>query len=83
MSDVAVGSNVVYLSESGREWPAVVTAIHPNGHKNPKGVTLPCVSLEFRNERNRLVRKKEVLPFGWAYWCSQTNFYRQVWKLIT
>lgn len=77
------GERIIYISESGREWSAVATATHDNGYKNPNGKTLPLVDLEFRNERGKLVRKHKVLPFGWAYWCTQQNFYSQVWKPIT
>lgn len=77
-----VGQSVTYVSESGREWEALVTATHDNGYKNPKGNTLPLVCLEFRNERGKLIRKHRVLPYGWAYWCPPSNR-GQVWKLKT
>lgn len=83
---VAVGSSewlgvtVTYVSKTGREWDAVIVSTHENGHKNPKGETLPLACLEFRNERGKIVRKHQVLPMGWAYWCTPQVNETMVWK---
>lgn len=67
MIEVQVGEAVTYISASGRQWKAVVTTIPENPWH---GFTdLPTVSLQFRNERNKLVRKVRVLP--------QTERYRR------
>jgi len=57
-----VGTAVVYVSASGKEYEATVTGIPENpGHA---GTAEPTVSLEFRDERGKLVRKKRVIPTG-------------------
>lgn len=66
-----VGKEVVYVSGSGREYKSVITAI-PSRPMHGKH-HLPTVSLEFRDERNKLVRKERVLPDGIGY-------KRKIWK---
>ena len=66
-----VGKEVRYFSGSGREYVATVDAIPKNpGHGYSP---LPTVSLSFRNERNKLVRKARVVP-------EEQNRKRQVWR---
>jgi hypothetical protein len=66
------GVDVEYVSESGRRYRATVELIPVNpGHE---GTRLPTVSLSFRNDQGKLVRKARVLPAGV---CSKD---RQVWR---
>lgn len=59
---VKVGDEIIYISESGRKYDAVVTDIPDRPwHDNSR---LPTVSLEFRDLRNKLIRKDRVLPQG-------------------
>lgn len=76
-----LGAVVTYVSQTGKEWDAIITSTHENGYKNPNGKTLPMACLEFRNERGKIVRKHKVLPWGWAYWCAPQHSGRDmVWK---
>lgn len=71
MSAKWIGKCVTYVSRSGHEYKATVTAIpiHPkHGY-----IDFPTVSLEFRNQRGKLVRKPSVLP-------HHDNTIRCVWK---
>ena len=55
-----IGKKVSYTSGSGKVYEATVTAIPDNpGHGCTSELT---VSLEFRDERGKLVRKSRVLP---------------------
>lgn len=68
-----VGKEIVYISRSGRKYDAVITAIPENpGHAC---CDLPTVSLEFRDERGKLVRKGRVLPV------AASSFGTKAWKL--
>ena len=54
-----IGKKVKYWSRSGKVYEALITDLPINPyHKN----CLPTVSLEFRDERGKLVRKDRVLP---------------------
>lgn len=55
-----IGKRVIYTSGSGKEYEAFVTMIpsRPEHAYSP----LPTVSLEFRDNRNKLVRKERVIP---------------------
>lgn len=67
-----VGSTVLYVSSSGKEYDALVVGIPINpGHA---GSGDPTVSLEFRDERGKRVYKDRVLPIGIV------SGKRQVWK---
>jgi len=59
-----IGKTVTYVSGSGKRWTAVITAIPENAyHAEGSGYGgLPTVSLEFRNERGKLIRRPAVLP---------------------
>ena len=55
-----IGKEAIYRSASGIEYLAVITNIPINPeHKN---TCFPTVSLEFRNQNNKLMRKERVLP---------------------
>jgi len=56
-----IGKEVQYKSRSGKGYKAVITNIPVNPWHGEK-VSLPTVSLEFRDERGKLVRKERVLP---------------------
>ena len=72
MSTSLVGRNVLYVSGSGKVYGAIVVGIPENpGHAC---VPDPTVSLEFRDERGKLIRKERVLPEG------ASNRKRQIWK---
>lgn len=56
-----VGDRVVYTSASGHRYDGTVDAIPNNpGHAY---TPFPTVSLSFRDERNKLIRKSRVLPW--------------------
>ncbi len=67
-----VGTTVLYVSSSGKEYEAKVVGIP----QNPKHACCPdpTVSLEFRDEIGRLVHKARVLPL------EASIGKRQVWK---
>lgn len=56
-----VGKTVIYISESSKEYEALITEIppYPEHGYSP----YPIVSLEFRDSRNKLVRKERVCPY--------------------
>lgn len=72
MSASIIGSQVLYVSSSGKEYVATVVGIpeHP-GHRCTSDFT---ITLEFRDERGKLVRKVRVLPEG------VSSIKRQIWK---
>lgn len=67
-----IGKKVTYISGSGQRYEATVFAIpeKPEHGYSP----LPTVSLEFRDERGKLVRKERVIPA-----CS--TFARRVYEI--
>lgn len=69
---IEIGASVVYVSGSGKTYDAKVTEIP----ENPWHASCPepTVSLEFRDERGKLVRIERVLPEEVA------SRKRQVWK---
>ena len=67
-----VGKEIIYCSGSGNEYSATITNIPIN--PGYKGSCLPTVSLAFRDERGKLIRKSRVLPRQ----VSTTK--RQTWK---
>jgi hypothetical protein len=72
MSASLVGSNVLYVSGSGKVYEATVVGIPENpGHACSPD---PTVSLEFRDERGKLIRIARVLPK------EASNTKRQIWK---
>lgn len=56
-----VGATVIYVSMSGRAYDALVEALPENPWH--AWTTLPTVTLSFRDERRKLVRKSRVMPF--------------------
>lgn len=68
---IARGTAVCYVSGSGKTYDATVTAVP----ENPWHASCPepTVSLEFRDERGKLVRRERVLPEG------ASHNRRQVW----
>lgn len=72
MSAFLVGSKVIYVSDSGKEYEAAVVQVPENpGHGCTPDLTL---ALEFRDDRGKLVRKERVLPEG------ASSVKRQIWK---
>lgn len=72
MSASLVGSKVIYVSDSGKEYEAVVVQIPENpGHACTQDLT---IGLEFRDDRGKIVRKERVLPDG------ASSVKRQIWK---
>ena len=55
-----IGMQVIYKSRSGIEYPAKITGIPENPWH--QGTEFLTVSLEFRDKRNKLVRKNRILP---------------------
>lgn len=55
-----IGKEVVYTSASFKKYKAIIVGISDN----PKNeyTDLPTVSLEFRDEKNKLVKKNRVIP---------------------
>lgn len=67
-----VGTTVLYVSSSGKEYEATVVGIPENpGHACCSD---PTVSLEFKDERGKRVYKARVLPL------EASSIKRQVWK---
>ena len=60
LSKIKIGDQVIYVSRSGKKYVATVTGIPENPWH--AYTPLPTVSLSFRNERNKLVRKTRVIP---------------------
>ena len=65
---IPVGTVVTYISSSKKEYDATVDAI-PENPWHAYSI-LPTVSLSFRDERGKLVRKRRVCPYepekGWT-----------------
>jgi hypothetical protein len=69
-----IGKTVRYISKSGKSYEATIIKIPVNPyHQNSK---YPTVSLEFRNEIGKLVRKERVLPIDVSIHKTQ------VWVII-
>lgn len=67
-----IGREIKYISSSGKEYIAIVTAIPENpihGYTN-----LPSVSLVFKDNRGKYIKKSIVCPFQ-EIWMTT-----QVWK---
>jgi hypothetical protein len=61
LSHGLVGTTVVYVSTSGHAYDAFVEALPENPwHAWTK---LPTITLTFRDERGKLVRRSRVTPF--------------------
>jgi hypothetical protein len=73
--DELVGTTVRYISESGKTYNALVTAIPKNPGHGPG--RLPTISLEFRDERNKLVRKQRVTPDS-GEWPGNRQVYQKL-----
>ena len=55
-----VGKEITYTSGSGKRYKATIDAIPQR--PDHKYTDLPTVSLSFRDERNKLIRKERVIP---------------------
>jgi len=66
-----VGKDVTYVSRAGRKYKATITGIPENPFHGD--TDKPTVSLEFRDDRGKLVRKNRVLPG------DDDRFIRCVW----
>jgi len=76
MFDTLIGKHVIYVSASKKEYVAKIVAIPPNpGHKY---TCFPTVSLEFRDERGKLVRKERVVP---EYAENPLYTDNQIWRI--
>jgi len=72
IAKISIGAEVSYTSASGKTYLAVVTGIPENPWHQDS--SLPTVSLEFRDERGKLIRKTRVLPM------EGSLFRKQTWK---
>jgi len=70
-----IGMKVKYRSGSGKEWDAIITNIP----ENPEHActTRPTVSLIFKNERGKYVKKRRVLPIGASTLKTQVWIYTE------
>lgn len=62
---IKIGDNATYRSRSGVEYPAIITAIPTEGQGN-HGENELTISLEFRNNRGKLIYKDRVLHKSWS-----------------
>lgn len=69
---IALGATVLYVSDSGKEYEAMVIGIPEN--PDHAGTPDPTLSLEFLDELGKAVRKERVLPEAAA------QVKRQVWR---
>lgn len=70
MNGDLAGKEVIYISTSGREYKATITNVWE------KDVSPPLVSLEFRDDRNKLIRKYSVLHQS-RLWNSSSKCWKE------
>lgn len=70
---IFVGQKIVFISTTFREWDAIVISVGEIWHNNKKPDALPSVSLEYRNERGKLVRKTNIPAHNWCPWITLTE----------
>ena len=74
---VEVGDAVTYVSHSGKKYAAIVTEVYEHFGEN----LFPQVSLEFRNERQKLVRVPIRVSVSDDQWTRRVYLFPEVHQM--